>query len=111
MGAEVGIPNRFIDPVCCATRGLIDSGEPVFSGANAGRGGTGKLFTGFCGEGGVAIVVIAFAVVVRMATSCSAVGWIERTSRVERYLLLLFRGLAEDGERTYALVRRRRTER
>ena len=51
-GGEVGIPNGFFDPVCCATRGLMDSGELVLSGAEAGRGGTDMLFTRFCGWGG-----------------------------------------------------------
>lgn len=51
-GGEVGIPNGFFDPVCCATRGLIGSGELVFSGADAGRGGMGMLYTGLCGWGG-----------------------------------------------------------
>ena len=51
-GGEVGIPNGFFDPVCCATRGLMGSGELVFSGADAGRGGTGILFIAFCGKGG-----------------------------------------------------------
>ena len=51
-GGEVGIPNGFFDPVCCATRGLIGSGELVFNGADAGRGGIVILFTGLCCCGG-----------------------------------------------------------
>jgi hypothetical protein len=51
-GGEVGIPNGFFDPVCCATRGLMGSGELVLSGADAGRGGTDILFAGFCSWGG-----------------------------------------------------------
>lgn len=50
-GGEVGIPNGFFDPVCCATRGLIGSGESVFIGTDAGRGGI-NMFTGFCSWGG-----------------------------------------------------------
>ena len=50
-GGEVGIPNGFFDPVCCATRGFIGPGELIFSGADAGQGGTDTLFTGFCGKG------------------------------------------------------------
>ena len=37
---------------CCATRDFVGSGELVFSGADAGRGGICTLFTGFCGRGG-----------------------------------------------------------
>lgn len=41
-GGEVGIPNGFFEPVCCTARGLMGSGELVFRGADAGRGGIDK---------------------------------------------------------------------
>ena len=51
-GGEVGIPNGFFDPVCCATRGFMGSGELVFSGADAGRGGMDALVAVLCGCSG-----------------------------------------------------------
>lgn len=50
---EVGTPNEFLDPVCRAAMGLMGSGELVFSGTDARRGGTGVK---------AAIVVVAFTV-------------------------------------------------
>ena len=66
-GGEVGVPNGFFDPVCCATRGFVGPGKLVVSGRTWGKEGQVRCSPSSVGKVGVATFGAAFAVAVRMA--------------------------------------------